>query len=119
MKMDREYYNLRGKNLWKQLTNNGMKPIDKEVIATLSNEDIEALILATRPTEEEATVKSLSLLLEEDLLRNPNGDRINPPCFYYWDIDGVHLCERGGSYAVIEKEDCENCQNYRVMVAYN
>ena len=116
--MEREYYNLRGQNLWKKLTEDGTKPIDKEVIATLSTEDIEALILATRPSGDDVSTKSLYILLEEDLRREPDGERVNPPCFYYWKIDNLHLCERGGSYSVIEKEDCENCPNYRVMVAY-
>ena len=118
--MDREYYNLRGKNLWKRLTEDGTKPIAKEVVATLSTEDIEALILATRPTGAGDNVanETLHFLLEEDLRRNPNGEPVNPPCYHYWKMDGIHLCDNGGSYSVIDKEDCDNCPNYCVMVGY-
>lgn len=110
--MDKEYINLRGKNLLKQLTENGKKPIEKEVVATLSTEDIEALILAIRS----ASDNTLSTLLEEHLRREPEGSAVvMPPCFHYWDGEGLELCDFGGSYSVIDKEQCENCPNYCVL----
>ena len=114
--MEPEYMNLRGKNLVMRLTENGTKPIDREVIATLSTEDIEAMIVAIRTVKDEITVKSLSNLLEEDLQRVPDAGIVVPPCFHYWEAEGIELCDYGGSYSVIEKEQCESCPHYCVMV---
>ena len=48
-----EYVDFRGKNLLLRLTKDGIKPIDKEAIATLSTEDIEAMIIAIRAVNDE------------------------------------------------------------------
>ena len=114
--METEYINLRGKNLLMSLTENGAKPIDREVIATLSTEDMEAMIVAIREVNDDVSYKTLSNLLEEDLSRVPDAGIVLPHCFHYWDGDGIELCDYGGIYSVIEKEQCESCTNYRVMV---
>ena len=114
--METEYINLRGKNMLMRLTENGTKPLDKEVIATLSTEDIEAMIVAMRAVNDDVAYKTLSNLLEEDLSRVPDAGIVLPTCFHYWDGDGIELCDYGGVYSVIEKEQCESCPNYRVMV---
>ena len=114
--MENEYIDLRGKNLLSRLTENGTKPIDKEVIATLSTEDIEAMIIAIRAVNNEKSYQTLSNLLEEDLRRVPDAGIVVPPCFHYWEGEGIELCDYGGRYSVIEKEQCESCPNYCVMV---
>ena len=114
--METEYINLRGKNMLMRLTENGTKPLDKEVIATLSTEDIEAMIVAMRAVNDDVTYQTLSNLLEEDLSRMPDTGIVVRPCFHYWDGDGVELCDYGGIYSVIEKEQCERCPHYCVMV---
>ena len=114
--MEHEYINLRGKNLLKRLTEGGTKPIDREIIATLSTEDIEAMIVAIRTVKDEITIESLGNLLEENLRRVPDAGIAVPPCFHYWDCQGIELCDYGGSYSVIEKEQCESCPHYCVMV---
>ena len=114
--MENEYTDLRGKNLLSRLTENGTKPIAKEVIATLSTEDIEAMIVAIRVVKDEITVQTLNNLLEEDLQRVPDAGIVVPPCFHYWEGEGIELCDYGGRYSVIEKEQCERCPHYCVMV---
>lgn len=114
--MENEYMDLRGKNLLSRLTENGTKPIDKEVIATLSTEDIEAMIVAIRAVKDEITVQTLNNLLEEDLRRVPDAGIVVPPCFHYWEGEGIELCDYGGRYSVIEKVQCERCPHYCVMV---
>ena len=117
-KMETEYINLRGKNLLISLTQDWTKPIDKAVIATLSTEDIEAMIVAIRAVNDDISYKTLSSLLEEDLSRVPDAGIVVRPCFHYWDGDGIELCDYGGIYSVIEKEQCESCPDYRVMVGH-
>lgn len=114
--MKDNYYNLHGKKLLMCLTENGSKPIDKVVIATLSTEDIEAMIIAIRAVNDEKSYQTLSNLLEEDLRRVPDAGIVVPPCFHYWEGAGIELCDYGGSYSEIEKEQCESCPNYCVMV---
>ena len=113
--MEHEHIYLRGKNLLNRLTGDGTKPIDKGVIATLSTEDIEAMIVAIRTVKDDITVKALSNLLEEDLRRVPDAGMVEPPCFHYWDGCGMELCDYGGRYSIIEKEQCQSCPNYCVM----
>ena len=114
--MENEYIDLHGKNLLSRLTENGTKPIDKEVVATLSTEDIEAMIVAIRVVKDEITVQTLNNLLEEDLRRVSDAGIVVPPCFHYWEGEGIELCDYGGRYSVIEKEQCERCPHYCVMV---
>ena len=110
-------YNILGEELLKRLTEDGTKPIDKEVIATLSTDEIEALIIAIRAIENERTYQTLSNLLDEHLRREPasEGGFIVPPCVHHWEVPGIELCDNGGGYAVIEAGQCENCPNYRVF----
>ena len=114
--MENEYTDLRGKNLLSRLTKDGTKPIDKEVIATLSTEDIEAMIVAVRAVDDEISYRTLSNLLEEDLRRVPDAGIVVPPCFHYWEGEGIELCDYGGCYSVIEKVQCERRPHYCVMV---
>ena len=109
-------YNTLGKELLRRLTEDGKKPIDKQIVATLSTEEIEALIIAIRSVENEKTNQTLSNLLDEHLQREPESSvgMIFPPCFYYWGGEGLDLCDFGGSYSIIEKSKCENCHNYCV-----
>lgn len=112
--MEKEY-NLRGKQLLKTHTDEGTKPIDKDVIATLSNEDIEALILAIRSVKDDVSFRTLHNLLEEDLRREPEAADDVPPCFYYWDGIVIELCDYDGNYSIIEKEKCKDCPHYGVL----
>lgn len=109
-------YNAMGEKLFNRLTENGTKAINKEVVATLSTEEIEALIIAIRAVENKQTYETLSNLLDEHDRREPYIDSFQlPPCFHYWDGAGLELCDFGGNYSVIDKTQCVNCPNYCVL----
>ena len=58
--MEDEYYYLRGRNLYRILSNNGRKAISKEVASTLSGDDIRALILALYRLNGDIVIESLA-----------------------------------------------------------
>ena len=113
--MENEYCKLHGMNLLMSLTENGTKPIDKEVVAALSNEEIEAMIVAVSAANEELSINSQDDLQEEKRWVSDTGRTI-PPCFYYWDLMGSELCAYGGNFSVIVKGQCDGCSNYGAMV---
>lgn len=113
--MKGDYNNLYGKKLLMRLTENGTKPIDKEFFATLSNEEIEAMIVAVRAAKEELSVNSPDDPQDKVLWVSDTG-RTVPPCFFYWDLIVCELCAYGGNYCVIEKGQCDVCPNYGAMV---
>lgn len=112
MDAELEYSILRGKNLLKQLTEDGRTPIEKEVIATLSTEDIEAMIMAS--VEDDVDQETIENLLEIDILRKPDRGGVLPPvrCFHYRECIGITLCDKGGRYSLIDEGECDGCPNY-------
>ena len=57
--MEDEYYYLRGRNLYKILSNNGREPISQEIASSLSGDDVRALILALYRLDGYVVSKSL------------------------------------------------------------
>ena len=110
-------YNTLGEELLQRLTENGTKPIDKEIVAALSTDEIEALIIAIRAVENKQTTDTLGNLLDEHLRREPytGGGFQLPPCFHRWQGSGIDLCDKNGGYALIEEGQCENCPDYCVL----
>ena len=67
------YYYLRGVNLYKELTDNGKKALDRRAAAALSSDDLKALVIAIHHFKgrQEVALETLFAVLDEDLKREP------------------------------------------------
>ena len=111
-----KYLEVRGYNLYKRLTKDGKAAISKEVAATLSNDDLKAIIVyiyAAHLDFERDLVAydSLQSVLSADLERNPLAadDDLEMRDFFKMDNDelGIFLYMNGKEQF---EPTCDNCR---------